>query len=283
MARHLAEAATEDDAAASRGRRRRPGEAYPRQGAAGILDDHFAGAAARGKRLGKSQRTLRQVRPEISRSDQRLGGLAVGGADRLRRQQVDRPDGLFVRHRIVHQDDVAARDADAFAAVAVGRRHPGGKAEREGERVLRAPFDLDDRLPVVAAEGMIQRVDGRRYLGQSHRLAMTRVGVGRIAGLGTDDLLEDQDVARFEAQGALASRAALRQARPVAPRRRSFPSGRRASQRSRPSAGSIRNRPSCRTGSRYERRRCRWSGRGRRRAVRRRRRFPARPWLRPPA
>jgi hypothetical protein len=50
---------------------------------------------------------------------------------------------------------------------------------------------------------MVQRVDGRRYPGQSHRLAVTRGGVGRIAGLGTDDLLEDQDVAALRRRARL--------------------------------------------------------------------------------
>ena len=52
---------------------------------------------------------------------------------------------------------------------------------------------------------MVERIDAARDLGEPHCLAMTRVGVGGIAGLGTDDLLEDQDVARLETQDAVAA------------------------------------------------------------------------------
>ena len=110
------------------------------------------------------------------------------------------------RPAVVDQYDIAPRDGNACAAVAVG-----GSiwAEMQSGKVSASsgPLDLDDRLAVIRAIGMIKRIDGTRDLGEPHRLAMFRIGVlgdSRIAG--TENLFEDQDVARLEVEDAVAAR-----------------------------------------------------------------------------
>src|SRR5215216_5065858 len=107
---------------------------------------------------------------------------------------------------MVHQDNVAPRNANLLDGFTGWRRPEGRQAEREGKGILRCPFDLEDwgwQLLVGAGQLLFEeRVLARLYAGQAHGVAMGRISVGGIARLGADDLFEDQDVAFLQAQPA---------------------------------------------------------------------------------
>ena len=100
-----------------------------------------------------------------------------------------------------------SRDAHVVNPAAVGRRQPGRQTERERQRVLRRPLDLEHRL--VSSSPSTSGVD----VGEPHGVARGGVGVRGIAGRRAEHLLEDQDVAGLQGEDA---RGAVAAAVPIA-------------------------------------------------------------------
>ena len=147
------------------------------------------------------QRLAAQLRTEGRRD--RVGvrwlaaaGAVIGGGSDGDSAQRRLSDG----RAMIDEDDVTARDADAIATVARRRRQVRREAQRERQRIFRAPCDLDQRLSEARAVGVIQRIRRSRHLGQAHRLPVRRIGIGGIAGRRSDHLFEDQHVIHGELQ-----------------------------------------------------------------------------------
>ncbi len=162
------------------------------------------GAAAIGQRFGEGQ----------GRSD-RLGlepRAAPAGSPRVRnrwrrpapRRGPDRPQLLLLRGRVVHQDDIAARDADAVAAAS----HPAGgiRAERQSGKASASSAHHSISTtgrPCSSPKGWYSGSIAGVTLVRRHGLAVRGVGIGGRLPAWTDHLLEDQDVADLEPQGAV--------------------------------------------------------------------------------
>ncbi len=123
---------------------------------------------------------------------------------------------------MVGRDDVAVGDADGDRHLLPVFLHRGRDAERERERVGRAPFDLGHlgriggrRRPEEAAE----RVFGERHAGQPDGVAASGVGVSGHPRSRSADLLEDHEVARGEAVEPSGERGPCRALRQAAVRR----------------------------------------------------------------
>ena len=107
---------------------------------------------------------------------------------------------------MVGEDDVAEGDAyPVKPATAVISVRGGAEAQGKWQSIVIVPGDIayvNDSADLVAdrgnfevtTEGILARGD----LGQSHDVAMARVGVFGAAGRGANHLLEDQNGARLE-------------------------------------------------------------------------------------
>ena len=92
-------------------------------------------------------------------------------------------------YTVIHQDQIAADDADVLNHLAVRWRPQCRETQRERQGVYRGPCDFGDRY--LGMKRIVTVLDVR----QSHGVTVFWIGVRRVAGLRADDFLEDQHIA----------------------------------------------------------------------------------------
>ena len=159
-----------------------------------------------GKRLAEGEGRPTQHRLEASGLEPYVGRLTSALAAGVAAHGWHRAQGLEgLRPSMIDEDHVPPRHTHVREVATVGRRADGGEAERERQRILVRPGDLE-----VGRRWMItsrpDRILAGRDARQLHRMPARRIRIGRKTGDRAEDLLEDQDVARREGERSRARR-----------------------------------------------------------------------------